>query len=129
MIAPLLERQLTIGRREDNDIALPWDRQVSRLPSPSSVSRNGMPLRKGWESGEVKAGAESPGPVVGINSRGRAPQARHQAVPPGLQGGRPDAEGAIRSQWALHAEKESSSMQDHMSYGELLAWLRQWKQR
>lgn len=31
MIAPLLERQLTIGRREDNDIALPWDRQVSRL--------------------------------------------------------------------------------------------------
>lgn len=30
---------------------------------------------------------------------------------------------------ALHAEKESSSMQDHMSYGELLAWPRQWKQR
>jgi len=30
---------------------------------------------------------------------------------------------------ALHAEKESSGMQDHMGYGELLAWLRQWKQR
>ena len=30
---------------------------------------------------------------------------------------------------ALHAEKESSGVQAHMSYGELLAWLRQWKQR
>jgi hypothetical protein len=30
---------------------------------------------------------------------------------------------------ALHAEKEASGMQGHMSYGELLAWLRQWKQR
>ena len=31
---------------------------------------------------------------------------------------------------ALHAEKESSGVQaHHMSYGELLVWLRQWKQR
>lgn len=30
---------------------------------------------------------------------------------------------------ALHAEKESSGVQAHTSYGELLAWLRQWKQR
>ncbi len=30
---------------------------------------------------------------------------------------------------ALHTEKESSGVQAHMSYGELLAWLRQWKQR
>lgn len=30
---------------------------------------------------------------------------------------------------ALHAEKESSSEQKHMSYGELLDWLRQWRQR
>lgn len=31
MIAPLAGRQLTVGRRDDNDIALAWDRQVSRL--------------------------------------------------------------------------------------------------
>jgi len=30
---------------------------------------------------------------------------------------------------ALHGEKESSGLQGHMTYGELLAWLRQWKQR
>lgn len=30
---------------------------------------------------------------------------------------------------ALHAEKESSGLQEHMTYGELLTWLRQWKQR
>jgi hypothetical protein len=30
---------------------------------------------------------------------------------------------------ALHAEKSASGVQDHMIYGELLAWLRQWKQR
>lgn len=30
---------------------------------------------------------------------------------------------------ALHAEKEAGSTREHMSYGELLAWLRQWKQR
>jgi hypothetical protein len=30
---------------------------------------------------------------------------------------------------ALHAEKESSGMQGHMTFGELLEWLRQWKQR
>jgi hypothetical protein len=33
---------------------------------------------------------------------------------------------------ALHAEKESFGVQAHkahMTYGELLAWLRQWKQR
>lgn len=30
---------------------------------------------------------------------------------------------------ALHAEKESAGAQDHMSYGELVAWLRQWRQR
>ena len=28
---------------------------------------------------------------------------------------------------ALHAEKESSGDRRHRSYGELLAWLRQWK--
>lgn len=28
---------------------------------------------------------------------------------------------------ALHAEKQSGSVQRDMSYGELLAWLRQWK--
>jgi hypothetical protein len=28
---------------------------------------------------------------------------------------------------ALHAEKESSGEREHMSYGELLAWLREWK--
>jgi hypothetical protein len=28
---------------------------------------------------------------------------------------------------ALHAEKASSDVQADMSYGELLAWLRQWK--
>jgi hypothetical protein len=27
---------------------------------------------------------------------------------------------------ALHAEKESTGMRGHMSYGELLAWLREW---
>ena len=30
---------------------------------------------------------------------------------------------------ALHAKKESSGIQEHMTYGELLAWLRQWRQR
>lgn len=30
---------------------------------------------------------------------------------------------------ALHAEKGAEGIRDHMSYGELLAWLRQWKQR
>jgi hypothetical protein len=29
---------------------------------------------------------------------------------------------------ALHAEKESSSGREDMSYGELLAWLREWKE-
>lgn len=31
VIAPLAGRQMTVGRREDNDIALVWDIQVSRL--------------------------------------------------------------------------------------------------
>jgi hypothetical protein len=30
---------------------------------------------------------------------------------------------------ALHAEKESEGVRDHMTYGELLAWLRHWKER
>lgn len=30
---------------------------------------------------------------------------------------------------ALHGEKASGAAREHMSYGELLAWLRQWKQR
>ena len=30
---------------------------------------------------------------------------------------------------ALHAEKDSSGAREHKSYGELLAWLRQWKRR
>jgi hypothetical protein len=30
---------------------------------------------------------------------------------------------------ALHVEKESSGVQGHMTYGELLDWLRQWKAR
>jgi hypothetical protein len=28
---------------------------------------------------------------------------------------------------ALHDEKRSGGAQEHMSYGELVAWLRQWK--
>lgn len=28
---------------------------------------------------------------------------------------------------ALHAEKETGGVREHMSYGELLAWLREWK--
>jgi hypothetical protein len=28
---------------------------------------------------------------------------------------------------ALHAEKESGGVQEHMGYGDLLVWLRQWK--
>lgn len=28
---------------------------------------------------------------------------------------------------ALHAEKESGAQRTHMGYGDLLAWLRQWK--
>ena len=28
---------------------------------------------------------------------------------------------------ALHLEKEGTGQAEHMSYGELLAWLRQWK--
>ncbi len=31
VIAPLVGKQLTVGRRDDNDIALGWDKQVSRL--------------------------------------------------------------------------------------------------
>jgi hypothetical protein len=27
---------------------------------------------------------------------------------------------------AIHAEKESSGAREHMSYGELLAWLQEW---
>ena len=30
---------------------------------------------------------------------------------------------------ALHAEKDSSGAEAHMSYGELVAWLREWKGR
>jgi pSer/pThr/pTyr-binding forkhead associated (FHA) protein len=30
-IVPLAGRQMTVGRREDNDVALEWDKQVSRL--------------------------------------------------------------------------------------------------
>ncbi len=29
---------------------------------------------------------------------------------------------------APHAEKEAGSPRDHMTYGDLLAWLRQWRQ-
>ncbi len=28
----------------------------------------------------------------------------------------------------LHAEKESSGVREHMSYGELLAWLQEWRE-
>jgi hypothetical protein len=28
---------------------------------------------------------------------------------------------------AMHAEKEASGAREHMSYGELLAWLREWR--
>jgi predicted component of type VI protein secretion system len=31
VIVPLAARQLTVGRRDDNDVALGWDKQVSRL--------------------------------------------------------------------------------------------------
>jgi hypothetical protein len=30
---------------------------------------------------------------------------------------------------ALHTEKESSGAQEHMTYSELVDWLRQWKAR
>lgn len=30
---------------------------------------------------------------------------------------------------ALHAEKQASGKKGHMPYGELVAWLREWKQR
>jgi hypothetical protein len=30
---------------------------------------------------------------------------------------------------ALHAEKQASGKKEHMSYEQLLAWLREWKQR
>jgi hypothetical protein len=30
---------------------------------------------------------------------------------------------------ALHVEKEATGKAEHMSYGDLLSWLRQWKQR
>lgn len=30
---------------------------------------------------------------------------------------------------ALHAEKETAGKAEHMSYGDLLVWLRQWKQQ
>ncbi len=30
---------------------------------------------------------------------------------------------------ALHAEKEATGKAEHMGYGDLLSWLRQWKQR
>jgi hypothetical protein len=30
---------------------------------------------------------------------------------------------------ALHGEKGEADRREHMSYGELLAWLRQWRQR
>jgi hypothetical protein len=39
------------------------------------------------------------------------------------------AEERYAASEALRAEKESSGVQKHLSYGELLAWLRQWKQR
>jgi hypothetical protein len=29
---------------------------------------------------------------------------------------------------ALHAEKESVGMKEHRAYGELVAWVRQWKE-
>ncbi len=28
----------------------------------------------------------------------------------------------------LHAEKDSSGVHEHMSYGELLAWLQEWRE-
>jgi hypothetical protein len=28
---------------------------------------------------------------------------------------------------ALHAEKQTAGLREHMDYGELLAWLREWK--
>ena len=30
---------------------------------------------------------------------------------------------------ALHLEKEGTGKAEHLSYGELLSWLRQWRQR
>lgn len=29
----------------------------------------------------------------------------------------------------LHAAKQGMGMEEHMTYGDLLAWLRQWRQR
>jgi hypothetical protein len=39
------------------------------------------------------------------------------------------AEQRYAASEALHAEKEASAEREHMSYQELLAWLRQWKER
>jgi hypothetical protein len=39
------------------------------------------------------------------------------------------AEQRYAASEALHAEKEAGAEREHMSYQELLAWLRQWKER
>ncbi len=36
-------------------------------------------------------------------------------------------EERYRASAALHADKQSHGAPEHMSYGDLLAWLRQWK--
>jgi hypothetical protein len=53
-------------------------------------------------------------------------KARHQAVPVGRKEVGLTAIERYEASRALHAEKESSGIREHMSYGELLAWLRAW---
>jgi hypothetical protein len=38
------------------------------------------------------------------------------------------AEERYKASEALHAEKQASAKGRHMSYGELLAWLQQWRE-
>jgi hypothetical protein len=55
------------------------------------------------------------------------PQARHQAIPPACKEAGLTVRERFEASEALHAEKQAGSVQADMSYGELLAWLRQWK--
>lgn len=39
------------------------------------------------------------------------------------------AEERYEASKVLHAEKQATGERQHMSYGELLSWLRQWRER
>jgi hypothetical protein len=55
------------------------------------------------------------------------PEARHQAIPAACKEAGLTIRERHEASQALHAEKETGGGQEDMSYGELLAWLRQWK--